>query len=211
MGGKTRTDVINLIFDKFCFKTFLEIGTRNPEDNFNKIRAKTKHSVDPDKRRKYTYNMTSDEFFKKCQQKYDVIFVDGFHEEEQTYKDMRSSIDCLNYKGFIVVHDCNPPYKFFTRSYKEFLKAPGAWNGTVYKAFIRLKQELKSWSCFVVNENFGCGIITERNILDNKIFECDLKNITWEFFEKNRNNLLQLVSFEEYELLLLKSPIFYNF
>jgi len=207
MSSKSRTDVINLIFDKFCFKTFLEIGTRNPADNFNKIKATTKHSVDPDPRRRYTYNMTSDEFFKKCKQKYDVIFVDGFHEEEQTYKDIKNSINFLNYKGFVVVHDCNPPYKFFTRSYKEFLERPGAWNGTVYKAFIRVKHELQKWSCFVVEENFGCGIITERIILENKLFEGDIKNITWEFFEKNRKKLLQLISFDDYELFLSKSPI----
>jgi hypothetical protein len=196
--SKTRTDVINLLFDKYKLQSYLEIGVRNPADNFNKIRAQQKHSVDPNPRRRYTFNLTSDEFFKRYNDKYDVIFVDGLHVAEQTYKDVKNSIEHLNSNGFIVIHDCNPPYESFTRSYEDFLKKPGAWNGTVYKAFIRLKYELKNWSCFVVNENFGCGILTERNILKNQLVEADINKITWDFFNKNRNGLLQLISFNEY-------------
>lgn len=196
--SKIRTDVINLLFEKYKLQSYLEIGVRVPAENFNKIKAHVKHSVDPAPRFKYTFNMTSDEFFKRCKSKYDVVFIDGLHVEEQAYKDVKNAIKCLNPNGFIVLHDCSPPYESFTRSYEDFLKKPGAWNGTVYKAFIRLKYELKNWSCFVVNVNFGCGILTERNILKNQLIDADISKITWDFFSKNRNGLLQLVSFDEY-------------
>ena len=129
-----------------------------------------------------------------------MIFVDALHEEEQCYRDIKNSLKYLNNNGFIVIHDVNPIQKENTISYLDFLaeKYHGdQWNGTVYRTFIRIKNELKNWSCFAVEEDAGgCGILTQRNILENKIFEFDN---TWECFDKNRKEILQLVSFEEYK------------
>lgn len=200
-----RTDIINLLFSKYGFETYLEIGVRNPATNFNKINASLKHSVDSSSRGKYTYNTTSDDFFKNHvgNQKYDVIFIDALHLEEQAYKDVQNAIKRLNKDGFIIMHDCNPMKEYDTRSYEEYLKTGGVWNGTVFKAYIRLKCELKNWSCFVVNEDYGCGILTQRKLLENKLFKNDINNFSWENFNKNRKILLQLITFEEYCKLLV--------
>lgn len=205
----TRTDIINDIFNVYNFNSYLEIGTRVPSDNFNKINSKLKHSVDPNNNGKYnyTYNTTSDDFFKNyINQKYDVIFIDGMHTEEQSYKDIINSINYLNDKGFIIIHDCNPLSEWLTRTYEEYLKNPGGWNGTVYKAYIKIKYELKDeWSCFVVDENYGCGIITKNNILKNNLIEFDINNFSWIDFEKNRVDILQLITYDQYKKILNKS------
>lgn len=203
----TRTNIINDIFEKYRFNSYLEIGTRVPDDNFNKINSKLKHSVDPNDNGRYfyTYNTTSDDFFQNhINQKYDVIFIDGMHTEEQVYKDVKNSINNLNYNGFIVIHDCNPDNKWLTRSYDEYLTDLGGWNGTVYKAYIKLKYELQkdNWSCFVVDENYGCGIITKNSILENKLIDFDYNNFSWDDFEKNRIEVLQLISYNEYKKIL---------
>jgi hypothetical protein len=196
-------EIINTIFEYYNFDSYLEIGVRNPADTFDKIKSTIKHSVDPNPYRNYTYNVTSDVFFEKyVNMKYDVIFIDGMHTEEQVYKDVKNSINHLNESGFIIIHDCNPKNKWLTRSWEEYLSKPGGWNGTVYKAFLRLKKELKEWSCFVVNENQGCGVLTRNHIIKNELIECNIDDITWEEFEKNRNLLLQLISFEYYKTLL---------
>lgn len=201
---KTRTDIINVLFEKYSFKSYLEIGVRVAADNFDKIKTKFKHSIDPNPKGNYTHNMTSDEFFENHvkDQKYDVIFIDWMHTEEQAYKDVKNSIKCLNKDGFIVIHDCNPENEFLTRSYEEYLNNLGGWNGTVYRAFIKLKYELRDWSCFVVNENYGCGILTSRKILENKLINFNIDDFTWNDFEKNRKELLQLLTYEEYTQLL---------
>lgn len=198
---KTRTDIINSLFEIYIFSRYLEIGVRRPSENFDKIKATIKHSVDPNPKGKYTYNVTSDDFFINCvkNQKYDVIFIDGMHTEEQVYKDVKNSIDHLNENGFIVIHDCNPSNKWLTRTYDDYLKEPGGWNGTVYKAFIKLKYELQNWSCFVVDENYGCGILTQRNLMKNEIVPWDE---TWDDFDKKRIKLLQLISYENFLNLL---------
>jgi len=197
---KTRTDIINTLFEKYIFYSYLEIGVRRPSENFDKIKATIKHSVDPYPNEKYTYNVTSDDFFMNhVNQKYDVIFIDGMHTDEQAYKDVQNSIKYLNENGFIVIHDCNPANEWLTRTYDDYLKELGGWNGTVYKAFLKLKYELQNWSCFVVDENYGCGILTQRNLIKNEII---LWDGTWDDFDKKRIELLQLISYEIFLSLL---------
>jgi len=48
---------------------------------------------------------TSDKFFKNNSQKFDVIYIDGWHEANQVYKDINNSWDCLNVNGIIICDD----------------------------------------------------------------------------------------------------------
>lgn len=196
-----RTNIINEIVKKYKFNSYLEIGVRDSRENFNLITTKIKDGVDPEPITPVNFKMTSDEFFKNHigNKKYDVVFVDGLHTEEQSYVDVINSINHLNDGGFIVMHDCNPPTEYHIRTYEEYLKTRGQWNGTVFKAFIKLKTELKDWNCFVVDEDFGCGILTKRKLKKQfSLLNMFDKNITWEYFSKNKNNLLNLISYDEF-------------
>ena len=115
-----RYDLINALIKKHKYKKYLEIGVR---DNFcfNKIKIKDKSGVDPMKddweieKGKMTgwdsskvpvkYRITSDEYFEKYNHKYDIIFIDGLHENEQVYRDINNSLKCLNSGGTIIMHD----------------------------------------------------------------------------------------------------------
>jgi len=198
----TRTEIINKLFEIYKFQSYLEIGVRVPAENFDKINVVDKESVDPNPMGMCIHIMTSDDFFRKNKKKYDVIFVDGLHTAEQSYIDVQNSIKYLNNDGFIVMHDCNPPTEYHIRTYEEYLRTRGQWNGTVFRAFIQLKHELNDWSCFVINEDFGCGIITKRNLIENKQFKDNIHIFTWDEFNKNRIEYLQLISYEEYLKLL---------
>ena len=41
-----RYDIINELINKHNYKTYLEIGVRNPDECFNLINCETKHSLD---------------------------------------------------------------------------------------------------------------------------------------------------------------------
>lgn len=197
----TRTEIINILFERYGFKSYLEIGVRVPAENFDKINAELKHSVDPDPMGACTYITTSDNFFLNHvgDKKYDIIFVDGLHTAEQVYFDVINSIKHLNDGGFIIMHDCNPPTEYHIRSYEEYLRTRGQWNGTVFKGFIRLKQELKDWNCFVINEDFGCGVITQCKLKkDFPYLMSVVDEISWDYFNEYRNILLGLVTYDEY-------------
>lgn len=201
----TRTEILNKIIEKYNFKSYLEIGVRVPAENFDKINVSFKESIDPAPSGPCTYKVTSDYFFANYgkDKKYDIIFVDGLHTYAQSYRDVINSISIMNEGGFIVMHDCNPPTEYHIRSYEDYLKTRGQWNGDVFKAFIRLKNELEDWNCFVVDEDFGCAILTKRK-LKRKFSQLDgfNENMSWVYFNENRIELLDLISYNLFNEIL---------
>lgn len=188
----TRTEIIQLLIDKYDLKLYLEIGVFDGA-NFNKIRCEKKESVDPNF--PATYNVTSDRFFTDCWNEYDIVFIDGLHTADQAYKDISNSIRYLR-PNFIVVHDCNPATKYHTRPESEY-KRGEEWNGTTYQGFIKFKEEHPELTCFTIDADYGCGIITDRPILKNAI--CDKY---WDYFEQNRTSLLQLIDVDMFKGLI---------
>ena len=63
----SRTEIINFLLSALNRETnYLEIGVRNPDDNFNLIKADSKYSVDPGvefEENPVDFPMTSDAFF----------------------------------------------------------------------------------------------------------------------------------------------------
>ena len=51
------------------------------------------------------YKGSSDDYFSKCEEKFDVIYIDGAHETEQVYKDINNSWKVLNKNGLIICDD----------------------------------------------------------------------------------------------------------
>ena len=105
--SSSRTEIIQNIINKNKYKNYLEIGCDNDE-NFSKIKIEKKIGVDPLKGG--TLRITSDDFFIKNNEKFDIIFLDGLHTYEQTIKDIDNSIKFLNNNGVILVHDCLQKY-----------------------------------------------------------------------------------------------------
>ena len=109
-----RGDIVNYLVARFDYKSYLEIGIDNGR-NYNRVRCDNKVGVEPDSKKcsfNSIINQTSDEYFSKLNDtvKFDIIFIDGDHHEEQVDKDIKNSLDHLNSGGIIVMHDCNPPY-----------------------------------------------------------------------------------------------------
>lgn len=214
-----RFDLINYII-KYLNKEvkYLEIGVRRPEENFDKIKATFKYSVDPgfvNKLNPVQYKMTSDEFFSKLREgeildsniKFDIIFIDGLHLADQVERDIYNALDYIEDEGFIVLHDCNPPTEFHARESYDYNLSPSKdlWNGTTWKAFFKIRQLREYYSC-CVDSDWGIGVISktinlgEPTQVENKYFE-------YKIFEQNRNQSLNLVSFKEFQSLLVKSQL----
>jgi hypothetical protein len=168
-----RFDVINALirsrFESNC--NYLEIGICNPDLCYNKIIAQTKKSVDPCleySKFQPDFKMTSDEFFLRLKNgetnlskdfKWDIIFIDGLHLAEQVERDITNSLLHTSDNGLIVLHDCNPPSWLRTHSdHKYFLENVKPWNGTVWKAFYRMKTILP-YKMYTVDTDYGVGVI----------------------------------------------------
>ena len=206
-----RFEIINFLLEQFnSDTTYLEIGVRNPEDNFNKINSKIKFSVDPgfeNTKNPVDFKMTSDTFFEALssntilskEMKFDVIFIDGLHLANQVERDISNSLQFISDNGLIVLHDCNPPTEFHARELYYYLNSPagGFWNGTTWKAFFKYRQRQDLFSC-CIDSDWGVGIISKTRTIGNAT---KLKNEYYEYhvFKDARKESLNLISFEEFK------------
>lgn len=175
-----RWDIINKFITDRNYHSFLEIGTAKGEC-FNRVSAEEKVSVDPDQNTDATHKVTSDYYFShKSLHKgrtFDIIFIDGMHEAEQAYRDIRNSLDHLNRGGVIVMHDCCPTSK----SMQEPYCGQHFWTGDVWKAFVKARATLP-YEMYTVNHDFGCGVIdtTREKSQSTRKLPTDFERMTYE-------------------------------
>jgi hypothetical protein len=197
-----RWEIINTIIENKGYKNYLEIGVRDGKC-FKEICCENKIGVDPSPVSDHTTHiMTSDSFFDSIDtdQKFDIIFIDGLHLDFQVDKDIENSLRHLSEGGTIVLHDCNPPTKYHAAESPVFsAPANGEWNGTVYLSLIKLRLYRNDLKLVTVDTDWGVGILT-RDISESlDVFPSDAT--TWEFFNENRQEILDLISPEQLEEL----------
>jgi hypothetical protein len=158
----------------------------------NLIEVDFKESVDPGY--EPTHQMTSDDFFNMIDSsiKYDIIFIDGLHHNEQVYRDILNSLEHLNENGTIVCHDMNPPFEVCQRQDS----IVGCWNGDCWKAFAKLRCERKDLEMFVMDTDWGLGIIRNGN---QELISIP-SDIDYWYFSENRKEILNLISVEDFYL-----------
>ena len=209
-----RTEVMNYLLSLFKRDTtYLEIGVRNPDDNFNHIQATKKYSVDPGveyKENPVDFQMTSDAFFEKLKQnailsntiKFDVIFIDGLHLADQVDTDIVNALQYLKNDGFIVLHDCNPTTQWHAREEHAYFGSPAKnfWSGTTWKAFAKWRTNPSIYSC-CIDSDWGIGILTKTHNIGKSI---EMANPFYEFhvLEKNRKEYLNLIDFQTLKAIL---------
>jgi hypothetical protein len=155
-----RFDLINLLIEHNHYERYLEIGVEGG-DAVRSVRCALKHGVDPASDHA-TFRVPSDEFFASIgpDTQYDCIFVDGLHEEEQVLRDIDNALCHLSPGGTILVHDCNPPTAWHQRDYEEAkLNGCRQWNGTVWRAWVRLRATRPDLKMVMVDTDWGCGVI----------------------------------------------------
>jgi hypothetical protein len=118
------------------------------------VNIREKFGVDPEPRIKLEFpnvkifQETSDEFFSKNSETFDLIFLDGLHTYEQTWRDLQNSFASCKSNGIIVVDDVVPSDKF--SAMKDPLEAyrtreaagivnTGDWSGDVFRVVLKLK------------------------------------------------------------------------
>ena len=196
-----RSSIINHLIKKYNLKSYLEIGVRDGR-NFNRIYVDESVGVDPNlspyknvnKPNSTLVNKTSDEYFKNLDRNFDIIFIDGLHLEEQTTKDIVNSMNHLNENGFLIMHDCNPPTKFHQRDNYCVNGRYPSWNGTVWKAYAKKRMSDPNLNMYVVNTDWGVGVIQKGT---QELYP-KIENLNYEYLEKNRKKLLNLISVEEF-------------
>ena len=195
-----RITIIQELINKYNYSTYLEIGVRDKEC-FKQIVCKEKTGVDPavssdtynlpDK----GYSLTSDGFFSSLNSdiRYDIVFIDGLHEEQQVDKDIANSIKHLSENGTIVLHDCSPPDSVHEETWL---------CGTVWRGFYKFRKTQKEYEAFVVDVDYGCGVIQKK---PSSFLEFSNEDLTYHFLNSNRKEILNLKTPEEFTFMLENS------
>lgn len=192
-----RNEIINRLIQKNNYKSYLEIGIGDG-GNFLNINCKEKTSVDPNPecfKIFPTFKMTSDDFFKVNDKTYDIIFVDGLHTFEQTYKDIKNSLKVLNTNGTILAHDTLPPSEYHQRE-PEFYKIGEEWNGTCWKAIAKLRMEEDDISIYTINTDWGVSVV-QRGSNIKFIPEPDAI-LDYNFYYKNKLKLMNVITVSDF-------------
>jgi len=193
----TRTDIINHLITRYQYVNYLEIGVHDGT-NIRKIMCDHKDGVDPGVETinppEVNYPVSSNDFFKLIDGhdiKYDLIFIDGLHHDDQVYLDIKNALNHITDDGTIICHDMNPRWEITQRKLKP--KEIGSWNGDCWKAWVRLRNELADYTMEVVDTDHGVGIIRRGQ-------QTLIPSVTddyWEF-DRNRVELLNLISIEDF-------------
>jgi hypothetical protein len=186
----SRDQIIQEIINRKNYKNYLEIGC-DQDQLFSKIKIEKKIGVDPASGG--TIRETSDNFFKKNNIKFDIIFIDGLHEYDQVKKDINNSLLFLNNNGVIFLHDCMPRGFF----YQAIPRSRSAWNGDVWKNIVESRTKLEI-DTYVIHADQGIGMILNRP--NRKLLELDINNfkkLRYKDFFYNYKEYLNVVYYED--------------
>jgi hypothetical protein len=218
-----RRDIVQAFVDHRRARTYLEIGVKKGK-LFLQVRAPRKLAVDPllrvPRKRKWKailkyppnlfneyHEMTSDKFFKVISGRIreigglDVVFIDGLHTYEQTWKDVSNALDYLNPNGVILMHDCSPASEAqatpaHSREHVDEIKAVPrgeAWSGDVWKTIVRLRSERSNLNVSVLDCDHGIGVIRIEKPEAALSFSADaIARMSYSDLEKDRRRLLNL-------------------
>ena len=184
-----RINILNSLIEKYNFTKYLEIGVSDGIV-FKSVIVKNIIGVEPNPR----FNddrviiTTSDDFFNNNDKIFDIIFIDGFHESEQVYRDIRHAIQCLSKNGRIVVHDCNPPTKEHAKkydTYDDFIKVGGYWNGDVFLGYIDAVNNFNV-DYYTVDCDWGVGVISLKEDTNINTERYNIIN-SYDIFNNNKS------------------------
>ena len=198
-----RWDIINGLIQKNNYKNYLEIGVQNPASNFDKINCQNKVGVEPKQKdwfrgTKPTFEGTSDEYFESIKDsdiKFDIVFIDGLHHDDQVLRDIENSLKHLKRGGIIMCHDCLPK----TEREQERDDHGGVWMGDVWKAIALLRITRNDLQIEVVDTDCGCGLIKKKK---SSTYSCDLQEEEWKtykFYSENKSELMNVITVGELE------------
>ena len=186
----TRSLIVNDIIERKKYETYLEIGC-DKNILFNSVKIKKKIGIDPVSGG--NIRMSSDNFFKNNQDKFDLIFIDGFHQYEQVKRDVYNSLKFLNDNGVIILHDCMPS-SFMRQAPK---RSSNIWNGDVWKNIVEFRT-LDQIDTYTIYADHGIGLILKRKNRNKLLLKIEsFDKLKFKDYYKNYKLFLNIVHFKD--------------
>ena len=172
------------MIDLHGYNRYLEVGCGN-DDTFAEIICRTKVGVDSTSGG--TLRMTSDEFFAQNDEKFDLIFIDGYHHHDQVFKDITNALAALTTRGMLVLHDCSPRNPYEEGPHRCY---------TAWRAFAQFRDHPRLDS-MVCNFDYGVGLIMQRPNRSPFDVGLSMDELTFDDLVENRVEILNLKEADE--------------
>lgn len=190
-----RWQVLNRLAAEMGYSSYLEVGVAMG-DCYLKVEVPNKTAVDPVHcQRPAIPNLfvgRSDEFFRQTKLRPDLVFVDGDHRCPQVLRDVLNSLRLLAPGGAVLLHDCKPASKVAGSA----TPVAGAWNGTVWQAFLMLRMTRPDLEMWTMDLDHGIGVVRPGR---QPLYEMPAEGLlTWEWFSRDLAAILRLVSEEAF-------------
>jgi hypothetical protein len=180
------SSLFNKIISELGYSSYLELGVAagNCWDN---VLCEFKTGVDSTNDTMWhlqnVISKTTDEYFesiKKSSSKFDLVYIDAYHEKYQVYRDFCNSLNHLNDGGIVVFHDIYPLKKEDTNIHTA--------NGNVYEFWIELVNDYNDHTYVIEGEpghhegTVGIYVNPHKNFNKDLILEI---NHSYEYFSEN--------------------------
>ncbi len=180
-----RGHFFNKLIRELNYSSYLELGVSSGHYCWDVVRCPNKVGVDsnPNLNIPGVVCSTTDDYFKNLDSnvKFDLIFIDAFHEKYQVYKDFCNSLLHLNPGGAIIMHDVYP----LSKQNCDINKS----NGNVYEFWVELVNNYDSETSVVIGNpgddegTVGIYIPSSKNNFDTTLIK-EINN-TYEYFYEN--------------------------
>jgi len=191
-----RVAIVNLLISKFQNPKYLEIGC-DKNELFSAVSANLKSGVDP--KQGGNIRKTSDDFFEKNQEFFDVIFIDGLHTYEQCRKDVVNSLKFSKVGSWIALHDLLP--NNWVEQHVPPVRTGGVWTGDVWKvAFELLETEGILFKILELDHGVGVFKVLSPNVMLKDRF-IELSNQNYSYFHSH-HKILPIIGYKEFQSLL---------
>ena len=206
LGSNAVVRRLNWLARAINAKSYLEIGVSTGK-TFREVRVKTRHAVDPwfrfdtrelADRHTHFYEMTSDEYFTRhiTHRAYDLVFIDGLHTYEQTFRDFCAVLPYTHARTVILIDDTLPrdPYSALpdAQAAAEQSAANGhslqGWHGDVYKLVFAIHDFFPTLSYATIDRAKGQTLVWREPRRDFKPLTNSheaISRMTWQDMQDN--------------------------
>jgi hypothetical protein len=183
-------EIINFFCNKFNYKSYLELGLRNADDTFNRVLCEHKQSVDINPACRPTFCMSTDDYFSQLSEdvKFDIIFIDAYHERSFVERDFNNSMKHLANNGTIIMDDINPTHEFLLGQ---------EWCGTAWEYFYELGKRTDLQIGTVIPS--FTGFVRRGKQVPHQLTALVP---TFDFLETNRTAITRPVNFEDLDTVI---------
>ena len=179
-----RIALVSFLGTKLPSNRYLEIGCAK-NTLFDSLFFEYKVGVDPIKGG--TLRMTSDQFFERNVDTFDLIFIDGLHEYSQVRQDVINALRKLSDFGWIALHDMLPNH--WVEAHVPRL-TNGNWTGDVWKLAFEL-HNMPGIDFRIVEIDNGVGVIRKTNLYREDYFSSPnrIDNEKYSYFTDHKSQL----------------------